>query len=71
MYSLKTLTLSNNNLEFYFTENLRAKDPDGKQTMDVLYDYLTTKTLNYSYRMPEKGISFPPYQRALYEQSPI
>jgi hypothetical protein len=68
MYSLETL--SNNNLEVYFPFNYRSSDPDGKQTMDALYDYLTTKPVNYSYRMPEKGIFFLlETKRTLYEQS--
>jgi outer membrane protein OmpA-like peptidoglycan-associated protein len=58
MYSLLTLKLSGNNLEFYFPFNFHSLDPDGKQTMDALYDYLTTKPVNYNYRTPQKGIFF-------------
>jgi hypothetical protein len=55
MYSLRTLTLSNNNLEFYFPFQGDPSRPGGKQTMDALYDYLTTIPVNYTYRMPLKG----------------
>jgi hypothetical protein len=55
MYSLRTLTLSNNNLEFYFPFQGVASHPGGKQTMDAIFDYLTTKPVNYTYRMPQKG----------------
>jgi hypothetical protein len=49
MYSLQTLTLSNNNLEFYFPKR------QGKQAMDAFYDYLTTKKVDYRSRMPQIG----------------
>jgi hypothetical protein len=55
MYSLRTLTLSNNNLEFYFPFQGNPSHHGGKQTMDTLYDYLTTNPVNFTYRMPPDG----------------
>jgi hypothetical protein len=55
MYSLQTLTLSNNNVEFYFPFTFHPRNGGGKQSMDVLYDFLTTLPVNYTHRMPQPG----------------